>query len=91
MQYLGVFITWVTSSIFARIVAGLGIAIITYGWVMYLFDQVMEQIQGLWAQIPADLLAYLTIGGFTDGAAIILSALATRGVIAFAPALGFGR
>lgn len=86
MPIAGVLITILTafaSSFLARIVLGAGLAYFTYNWVVDFVANAQVQMQGLFNNLPSDLLGLISILKVPQALSVVMSAL---GVAAFVKA-----
>lgn len=76
---------WLDHSVGAlakRVLSALGIGWVSFEGISQLAAQVKDQVAGMWGQIPADMLAVLTMSGFGVAFGIILAALTYRAAMA---------
>jgi hypothetical protein len=86
MPIAGVLITILTafaSSFLARIVLGAGLAYFTYNWVEDFVANAQVQMQGLFNNLPSDLLGLISILKVPQALSVVMSAL---GIAAFVKA-----
>ncbi|MAM72085.1 MAG: hypothetical protein CMP91_13185 [Gammaproteobacteria bacterium] len=61
-----------------KVLASLGIGLITFGAVVTAFNSLMTALQANYSGLGSELLALLEIGGVTDGLQILLGAFVAK-------------
>lgn len=79
-------IGYALSSFFLKLFTTLGIGIFTYTGVLALVNKILDLIQPLISQLPADILSILSIAGVPEALSVLTSAILTRATIVAAKA-----
>ena len=87
MAYV-VMIVALVAPVVGRVLVTLGVGWITFEVFSTITDNLITAVQDNWDNMPADVLAYLTIGGFTTGIEILLGAIVVRVTWMVIPRLG---
>jgi hypothetical protein len=72
------FLLGITGPIVVRVLATLGIGIVTYTGLTAIVQTVYQQIQLSFNSLPSDIAALVFLSGLPQGISIMLSALAAR-------------
>lgn len=75
---LGTLLTGLVGSFLGRVLAGAGLALVTFGALQAVVDQLMLMIQSYMAGLPSQVAAIVTISGVGDGLSLIGSAFLAR-------------
>lgn len=80
-KLLSVIIGYALGSFLLRLTTTIGIGIFTYKGLMVLVNQLLDQLQPLFNQLPAGVIAILSIAGVPEALSILASAMLTRAAI----------
>lgn len=80
-KLLSLIIGYALGSFLLRLTTTIGIGIFTYKGLMLLINQLLDQIQPLFNQLPAGVLSILAIAGVPEALSILASAMLTRAAI----------
>lgn len=75
---LSIVIVWSLSTFTVRLMTALGISLTTYSAISRLVDGLINRLQVYLSQVPADILAIMSMAGVGEGLSLIASALVTR-------------
>lgn len=78
---LALVIGYALSSFFLKLFTTIGIGIFTYTGLLALINKILDLIQPLFNQLPADILSILSIAGVPEALSILSSAILTRATI----------
>lgn len=76
------------SSLPSRVLASLGIGVISFAGFSALSSQLVTQLQTNWNNIGADTLAYISLAGFPTAFGMIAGAFVVKMTLAALPKLG---
>ena len=82
------FILALVTPVVMRVLTALGIGLLTYGAFNLIITNFTDAVVANIGTVPADALAYLTLGGFIDGIGILLGAVAVRVALIAIPRFG---
>ena len=74
-------LTWIASSLLARVLVGAGLSLASYAFVGTAVDAVLANVQSLSSGLHADVAALLALGGAGQALSLIGGALVARAVI----------
>lgn len=80
-KLLSLVIGYALGSFLLRLTTTIGIGIFTYKGLMFLINQLLDQIQPLFNQLPAGVLSILAIAGVPEALSVLASAMLTRASI----------
>lgn len=80
-KLLSLVIGYALGSFLLRLTTTIGIGIFTYKGLMHLINQLLNQLQPLFNQLPASVLSILSIAGVPEALSILASAMLTRAAI----------
>lgn len=69
------------SSFFLKLFTTIGIGIFTYTGLLALVNKILDLIQPVFNQLPADILSILSLAGVPEALSILSSAILTRATI----------
>lgn len=72
---IATFLAFIIGPIVARILAALGMAVVTYTGVEYSLDQFEQYISAQWSGLPANVAGILAMAGFDSAITIMISAV----------------
>lgn len=78
---LSLVIGYALSSFFLKLFTTIGIGIFTYTGLLALINKILDLIQPVFNQLPADILSILSIAGVPEALSILSSAILTRATI----------
>lgn len=88
MQALSALFVSLASSLPGRVLAALGMGIISYTAVSVAVGTLVDMTMANWNALPATLYQLASLGGFTDAVGILTAALTTKAALASLPRLG---
>lgn len=78
MASFGVYLASVSAPIAKRVLAGLGIGVVSYVGLGAVFSQVQNSIISNWGAVPISAAQFLSLAGVPDAIGIVLGAVAAR-------------
>lgn len=80
-QMLIVILSAFAAKLFAKLLIGAGLAVLSYMWVNDLVSQAQQEMLGLYSNLPSDILGVLGILKVPQAISIIMSAMAVAAFI----------
>jgi hypothetical protein len=85
---LGAFFSAAAAPLARKVIAGLGMGIISYGAVLTALTYALDYAQSAYTGLPALMIALLNLGGIGEGLGMIAGALTFQVTVAALPKLG---
>lgn len=90
MPVLAAVLAGVLRFLVVRLIAALGVGIVTFTGFLYLLDQLKNEVLAAWHSLPVDVVSLLQMGGFVTGLSILFGAYAFRAAMLAMGKLTFG-